>query len=65
MALRVKRIESLSEEFFLVQILGEDRAIAQIYVAGMPMKRAQTPAVASRSQIRDLAPRSLVFIDGI
>ena len=50
MTLRTERIESLSEELFLLQILGDDRAIAQTYVAGMPMKRAQAPAAASRSQ---------------
>ena len=65
MALRAERIENLSEELFLLQILGDDRAIAQTYVAGMPMKRAQAPAAASRSQTRDLAPRSLLFIDEI
>jgi guanine deaminase len=65
MALRAERIESLSEELFLLQILGDDRAIAQTYVAGMPMNRAQAPATAFRSQTRDLAPRSLLFIDEI
>jgi guanine deaminase len=38
MALRAERIESLAEELFLLQILGDDRAIAQTYVAGRPMK---------------------------
>ena len=65
MALRAERIESLSEELFLLQILGDDRAIAQTYVAGMPMKRVQTPPAAPRSQTRDFAPRSLLFIDEI
>jgi guanine deaminase len=65
MALRAERIESTSEELFLLQILGDDRAIAQTYLAGMPMKRAQEPAAASRSQTRDLAPRKLLSIDEI
>jgi guanine deaminase len=41
MALRAQRIESLAEELFLLQILGDDRAIAQTYVAGRPMKPAR------------------------
>jgi len=43
MALRAERIESLAEELFLLQILGDDRAIAQTYVAGRPMKPAREP----------------------
>jgi guanine deaminase len=39
MALRAERIESLAQELFLLQILGDDRAVAQTYVAGQPMKR--------------------------
>jgi guanine deaminase len=38
MALRAERVESLAEELFLLQILGDDRAVAQTYVAGRPMK---------------------------
>jgi guanine deaminase len=41
MALRAERIESLAEELFLLQILGDDRAVAQTYVAGRPMKLAR------------------------
>ncbi|WP_374424305.1 guanine deaminase [Paracoccus sp. (in: a-proteobacteria)] len=37
MALRMARAETLAEELFILQILGDDRAIAQIYVAGQPM----------------------------
>ena len=40
MALRAEAIESLAEELFLLQILGDDRAVAQTYVAGRPMKPA-------------------------
>ena len=38
MAVRAERIETLAEELFLLQILGDDRAIAQTYVAGQPMR---------------------------
>ncbi|MCK0195373.1 guanine deaminase [Ancylobacter sp. 6x-1] len=41
MALRAERLETLSEELFLLQILGDDRSIAQTYVAGRPMKPAR------------------------
>ncbi len=37
MALRMARAETLAEELFILQILGDDRAIAQTYVAGQPM----------------------------
>jgi guanine deaminase len=38
MALRVERAETLSEELFVLQIMGDDRCVAQTYVAGEPMK---------------------------
>ena len=38
MALRMQRTQTLAEELFILQILGDDRAIAQTYVAGKPMK---------------------------
>ncbi|WCR09917.1 guanine deaminase [Paracoccus stylophorae] len=38
MALRAERIRSLAEELFILQIMGDDRAVAQTYVAGAPMK---------------------------
>ncbi len=38
MNLRMQRAETLSEELFVLQMLGDDRAIAQTYVAGKPMK---------------------------
>ncbi|RCW88643.1 guanine deaminase [Paracoccus lutimaris] len=37
MALRMETVETLAEELFVLQILGDDRAIAQTYVAGKPM----------------------------
>ena len=38
MALRSDRAETLAEELFILQIMGDDRSIAQTYVAGKPMK---------------------------
>ncbi|MBU3032025.1 guanine deaminase [Paracoccus marinaquae] len=38
MALRAERAETLAEELFILQIMGDDRAVAQTYVAGKPMK---------------------------
>lgn len=38
MNIRAERIETLAEELFLLQTLGDDRAIAETYVAGKAMK---------------------------
>lgn len=38
MALRMTRAETLAEELFALQIMGDDRAIVQTYVAGKPQK---------------------------
>jgi guanine deaminase len=38
MALRAERVETLAEELFLLQTLGDDRAVAETYVAGRAMK---------------------------
>ncbi|MBK4218159.1 guanine deaminase [Paracoccus caeni] len=40
MDLRMQRAETLAEELFILQILGDDRSIAQTYVAGQAMKAA-------------------------
>jgi guanine deaminase len=40
MALRAERITTLAEELFLMQIMGDDRTIAQTYVAGVAQKTA-------------------------
>src|SRR5690606_11735631 len=34
MRLRMATVESLPEELFLLQTLGDDRAVAEVYVAG-------------------------------
>ena len=38
MALRAERATTLAEELFILQIMGDDRAVAQTYVAGRPQK---------------------------
>ena len=38
MRLRMETIETLAEELFLLQTLGDDRAVAEVYVAGKPAK---------------------------
>ncbi len=38
MALRMERAETLAEELFVLQMMGDDRAVVQTYVAGAPQK---------------------------
>ncbi|WP_050527082.1 guanine deaminase [Pseudorhodobacter aquimaris] len=38
MALRMERAGTLAEELFILQMMGDDRTIAQTYVAGQPQK---------------------------
>ncbi len=38
MALRMQQVETLAEELFALQMMGDDRAIVQTYVAGQPQK---------------------------
>lgn len=38
MALRMERVETLSEELFVLQIMGDDRAIAETYINGESQK---------------------------
>lgn len=42
MDVRMDRAESLSDELFVVQMMGDDRAIAQTYVSGVPQKKRST-----------------------
>lgn len=45
MALRMARARGLMDELFTLQVMGDDRAVAQTYVAGHPQKaRSQSPA---------------------
>ena len=39
MQVRMDVVESLFEELFVLQTLGDDRSVVQTYVAGQPMKR--------------------------
>ena len=41
MAMRMERVETLAEELFVLQIMGDDRAIAETYVNGEPQKSRQ------------------------
>ncbi|KUP93030.1 guanine deaminase [Tritonibacter horizontis] len=38
MALRMEAATTLTEELFVLQVLGDDRAVAEVYVAGQPAK---------------------------
>lgn len=40
MRLRMERAETLAEELFVLQTLGDDRAVRETYVAGRPVKSA-------------------------
>jgi guanine deaminase len=40
MRLRMETVETLPEELFLLQTLGDDRAVREVYVAGQPAKSA-------------------------
>jgi guanine deaminase len=42
MALRMEHVDSLSNELFLLQTCGDDRAVAEVYVAGKAMKGGLT-----------------------
>ena len=42
MAMRMERVETLAEELFLLQIMGDDRAIAETYISGEPQKSKST-----------------------
>ncbi|MBX3598052.1 MAG: guanine deaminase [Rhizobiaceae bacterium] len=38
MRLRMETVETLAEELFLLQTLGDDRAVVEVYIAGKPAK---------------------------
>lgn len=42
MALRMEQVQTLEEELFVLQMMGDDRAIAETYVAGAPCKTLGT-----------------------
>jgi len=43
MALRMDRAGGLAEELFVLQVMGDDRAIAQVYVNGVAQKASHAP----------------------
>ena len=55
MALRSERAETLSEELFILQILGDDRAVAEVYVAGRPSKTGNMGTGAGQVAMRKKA----------
>ncbi|MGH6862477.1 MAG: hypothetical protein ACRECY_19715, partial [Phyllobacterium sp.] len=40
MELRMRTATTLAEELFILQTMGDDRSVAEVYVAGKPMKTA-------------------------
>ena len=44
MALRMETVETLAEELFVLQTLGDDRAVAATYVAGEPAGKSAPAA---------------------
>ena len=40
MTATASRAETLAEELFILQIMGDDRAVVETYIAGRPMKVA-------------------------
>ncbi|MCV0393986.1 MAG: guanine deaminase [Rhizobiaceae bacterium] len=46
MKLRMERAETLAEELFVLQTLGDDRAVSEVYVAGRPVKSTLAAAPA-------------------
>jgi guanine deaminase len=46
MELRMQVTSSLAEELFILQTMGDDRSVAEVYVAGRPMKGSRSEASA-------------------
>lgn len=51
MALRMERAESLSEELFVLQVMGDDRSIDQVYVAGRASKHTSRETEAQQGRV--------------
>lgn len=45
MALRMERAETLAEELFILQVMGDDRAVEEVYLAGQASKTRAAPTV--------------------
>lgn len=50
MALRMDRAKNLSEELFVLQMMGDDRAVHEIYVRGVPSKKCKASNLGSKPQ---------------
>jgi guanine deaminase len=46
MALRMETVDSLVNELFLLQTCGDDRAVAEVYIAGRAAKTESGPEAA-------------------
>jgi guanine deaminase len=56
MQLRMQVASSLAEELFVLQTMGDDRCVAEVYVAGLPMKhRRSKPAQVLGARTAELA----------
>lgn len=52
MALRMDRVDSLAEELFVLQMMGDDRAIEEVYISGSPSKTVpKQEAASTRAQV--------------
>lgn len=56
MALRMERASNLSEELFILQMLGDDRAVEEVYVAGQAQKSGRrSAAIPEFKRVLELA----------
>ena len=39
MKIRMQTVKSLAEELFVLQTMGDDRSVAQVYIKGKPSKK--------------------------
>ncbi len=46
MRLRMETVETLAEELFLMQTLGDDRAVVEVYVSGVPSKSTLATSIS-------------------
>ncbi len=59
MELRMQTATTLAEELFILQTMGDDRSVSEVYVAGKPMKSGLNTAVAPNAAaklVADLQP---------
>ncbi|WEX75519.1 guanine deaminase [Sinorhizobium numidicum] len=55
MELRMQVASSLVEELFILQTMGDDRSVAEVYVAGTPMKRSKQFAGSTLQRVPETA----------